>query len=65
MMGLHTLSSSYALRDGSEMPRTTRTISANDDRYSGLFRTEYTGKTLREHYGLPQPKGAFATSREA
>ena len=31
----------------------------------GLFRTEYTGKTLREHYGLPQPKSAFAASREA
>ena len=25
----------------------------------GLFRTEYTGKILREHYGLPQPKSAF------
>jgi len=21
----------------------------------GLFRTEYTGSTLREHYGLPRP----------
>ena len=21
----------------------------------GLFRTEYTGRTLREHYGLPRP----------
>jgi FMN-dependent oxidoreductase (nitrilotriacetate monooxygenase family) len=26
----------------------------------GLFRTEYTGKTLREHYGLPWPKSAFS-----
>jgi FMN-dependent oxidoreductase (nitrilotriacetate monooxygenase family) len=25
----------------------------------GLFRTEYTGATLREHYGLPWPKSAF------
>jgi alkanesulfonate monooxygenase SsuD/methylene tetrahydromethanopterin reductase-like flavin-dependent oxidoreductase (luciferase family) len=25
----------------------------------GLFRTEYRGKTLREHYGLPWPKSAF------
>ncbi|MGW6564043.1 LLM class flavin-dependent oxidoreductase [Streptomyces sp. NPDC054975] len=24
----------------------------------GLFRTEYTGRTLREHYGLPRPAGA-------
>ena len=31
----------------------------------GLFRTGYTGATLREHYGLPQPKSAFAASREA
>ncbi|MFD0689291.1 LLM class flavin-dependent oxidoreductase [Actinomadura fibrosa] len=23
----------------------------------GLFRTEYTGRTLREHYGLPRPPG--------
>ena len=26
----------------------------------GLFRTEYTGTTLREHYGLPQPISAFS-----
>ena len=26
----------------------------------GLFRTEYAGKTLREHYGLAWPKSAFA-----
>jgi len=25
----------------------------------GLFRTAYEGKTLREHYGLAWPKGAF------
>jgi FMN-dependent oxidoreductase (nitrilotriacetate monooxygenase family) len=25
----------------------------------GLFRTEYTGTTLREHYGLPRPKSVF------
>ncbi len=25
----------------------------------GLFRTAYTGKTLREHYGLPWPNSAF------
>lgn len=24
----------------------------------GLFRTEYEGKTLREHYGLPRPENA-------
>jgi alkanesulfonate monooxygenase SsuD/methylene tetrahydromethanopterin reductase-like flavin-dependent oxidoreductase (luciferase family) len=25
----------------------------------GLFRTEYTGTTLREHYGLPEPTSVF------
>lgn len=25
----------------------------------GLFRTEYTGSTLREHYGLPRPSNQF------
>ncbi|GHH44581.1 LLM class flavin-dependent oxidoreductase [Lentzea cavernae] len=29
-------------------------------RERGLFRTEYTGSTLREHYGLPRPAGQFA-----
>ena len=26
----------------------------------GLFRTEYTGQTLREHLGLPRPPSVFA-----
>jgi alkanesulfonate monooxygenase SsuD/methylene tetrahydromethanopterin reductase-like flavin-dependent oxidoreductase (luciferase family) len=26
----------------------------------GLFRTEYEGATLREHYGLPRPQSRFA-----
>jgi hypothetical protein len=25
----------------------------------GLFRTEYAGATLREHYGLPRPPSVF------
>jgi hypothetical protein len=25
----------------------------------GLFRTEYVGTTLREHYGLPWPASVF------
>lgn len=29
----------------------------------GLFRTEYTGRTLRENYGLPRPANRYA--REA
>lgn len=29
-------------------------------RERGLFRTEYTGTTLREHYGLPRPASQFA-----
>jgi FMN-dependent oxidoreductase (nitrilotriacetate monooxygenase family) len=28
----------------------------------GLFRTEYAGATLREHYGLPQPPSVFDDS---
>jgi hypothetical protein len=26
----------------------------------GLFRTDYTGTTLREHYGLERPGNRFA-----
>ncbi|TWP52082.1 LLM class flavin-dependent oxidoreductase [Lentzea tibetensis] len=29
-------------------------------RQRGLFRTEYTGSTLREHYGLPRPANQFS-----
>ncbi|HYN94748.1 MAG TPA: LLM class flavin-dependent oxidoreductase [Pilimelia sp.] len=28
--------------------------------HRGLFRTEYTGATLREHYGLPRPTSQYA-----
>ena len=28
-------------------------------RRRGLFRTEYTGQTLREHYGLPRPSSQY------
>ncbi|GAA1140636.1 LLM class flavin-dependent oxidoreductase [Kribbella jejuensis] len=31
----------------------------------GLFRTEYTGTTLRDHYGLPRPAGRTAALQEA
>ena len=30
-----------------------------------LIRAEYTGTTLREHYGLPRPPSQYATGREA
>ncbi|HEY8533664.1 MAG TPA: LLM class flavin-dependent oxidoreductase [Micromonospora sp.] len=30
----------------------------------GLFRTEYTGTTLREHYGLPRPANRNTQTRE-
>jgi FMN-dependent oxidoreductase (nitrilotriacetate monooxygenase family) len=30
-------------------------------RERGLFRTEYTGTTLRDHFGLPRPESRFAT----
>ncbi|NYI04239.1 LLM class flavin-dependent oxidoreductase [Allostreptomyces psammosilenae] len=29
-------------------------------RRRGLFRTEYTGRTLRDHYGLPRPRSQYA-----
>jgi alkanesulfonate monooxygenase SsuD/methylene tetrahydromethanopterin reductase-like flavin-dependent oxidoreductase (luciferase family) len=29
-------------------------------RKRGLFRTEYTGQTLRDHYGIPRPDSQFA-----
>jgi FMN-dependent oxidoreductase (nitrilotriacetate monooxygenase family) len=32
-------------------------------RKRGLFRTEYTGTTLREHYGLPRPESQYAEAR--
>jgi hypothetical protein len=28
----------------------------------GLFRTEYDGTTLREHYGLPRPDSQYAVA---
>ncbi|MEU4625113.1 LLM class flavin-dependent oxidoreductase [Actinoplanes sp. NPDC023801] len=31
----------------------------------GLFRTEYTGTTLREHYGLPRPANSLLTAQGA
>ncbi|MGZ4475660.1 MAG: LLM class flavin-dependent oxidoreductase [Nocardioides sp.] len=31
----------------------------------GLFRTEYEGSTLREHYGLPRPESVYAQREEA
>lgn len=32
-------------------------------RKRGLFREEYTGSTLREHYGLPRPESGFALAQ--
>lgn len=34
-------------------------------RKRGLFRSEYTGKTLREHYGLPKPESSYTLARSA
>ena len=34
-------------------------------RRRGLFRSEYTGKTLREHYGLPRPDNRYTAQRGA
>jgi N-acetyl-S-(2-succino)cysteine monooxygenase len=33
-------------------------------RKRGLFRSEYTGKTLREHYGLERPENRYASGHE-
>lgn len=32
-------------------------------RKRGLFRTEYAGTTLRDHYGLPRPESGYAVAR--
>lgn len=32
-------------------------------RRRGLFRSEYAGRTLREHYGLPRPESQYVTRR--
>jgi len=34
-------------------------------RSRGLFRRQYTGRTLREHYGLPRPENGFAPAASA
>lgn len=39
---------------------TTRVVPILQER--GLFRTEYTGTTLREHYGLERPRSRFSTA---
>jgi hypothetical protein len=30
----------------------------------GLFRTEYAGATLRDHYGLPRPDSLYAAAAD-
>ena len=39
------------------MPRRRTTIRRPSRR--GLFRTEYAGRTLRDHLGLPRPENQF------
>jgi N-acetyl-S-(2-succino)cysteine monooxygenase len=34
-------------------------------RKCGAFRTEYTGRTLREHYGIPRPDNQFTATGRA
>jgi hypothetical protein len=34
-------------------------------RQRGLFRREYTGRTLREHYGLPRPANQYVSTTQA
>jgi FMN-dependent oxidoreductase (nitrilotriacetate monooxygenase family) len=33
-------------------------------RHRGLFRAEYTGATLREHYGIPRPDSQYSAARQ-
>ncbi|MBT2273915.1 LLM class flavin-dependent oxidoreductase [Rhodococcus qingshengii] len=42
---------------------TERVVPILQDR--GLFRTEYTGTTLRDHFGLPRPESQFSGSASA
>jgi FMN-dependent oxidoreductase (nitrilotriacetate monooxygenase family) len=42
---------------------TERVVPILQDR--GLFRTEYTGSTLREHYGLPRPESIYDGGADA
>ena len=42
---------------------TTKVVPILQER--GLFRTEYTGSTLREHYGLSRPESQYAVERPA
>lgn len=42
---------------------TTGVVPILQDR--GLFRTEYDGSTLRDHYGLPRPESVFAAAGAA
>ncbi|MFD2440753.1 hypothetical protein ACFSS8_12920 [Paracoccus kondratievae] len=32
-------------------------------RKRGLFRDEYSGRTLRDHFGLPRPENLFTARR--
>ena len=34
--------------------------STREDQERGIFRTEYAGSTLREHYGLPRPESIYS-----
>ncbi|MGY3644862.1 hypothetical protein ACVWW2_000153 [Bradyrhizobium sp. LM4.3] len=34
-------------------------------RKRGLFRHDYTGRTLRDHYGLDRPASVFSSSIQA
>ena len=40
--------------------RPSSTTSCRSCSERGLFRTEYTGTTLRDHYGLPRPANQYA-----
>ena len=42
---------------------TERVVPILQDR--GLFRTEYSGTTLRDHFGLPRPESQFSGSASA
>jgi len=51
----------FTLLGGDEISHLDRTLLA-ELRRRGLFRTDYTGSTLRDHLGLREPAGLFSRS---
>ena len=50
----------HAADPADRVGRTSSTTSCPNSSARGLFRTEYTGTTLRDHYGLSRPADHFS-----